>query len=152
MAGKRKLILQSAVALLLFLVAIFLTGGVIGYLSAADEDVLASPVALTVICVFAGFSMLIAMWISMKWMRSIDEAAQEAHKWAWFWGGSSGMAVGGVFVILASLPQTATINIPAWYAERTDPAAYAATGAFAMLTLMLIGYGVAWVWWWWARR
>lgn len=60
--------------------------------------------------------------------------------------------VGGVLVIMASLPQAAAINIPAWYSERTDPAAYAATGAFAMLTLMLIGYGVAWAWWWLGRR
>ncbi|MNE97170.1 hypothetical protein D3C80_1954760 [compost metagenome] len=85
-------------------------------------------------------------------MSSIDEAAQEAHKWAWFWGGSSGMAVGGVLVIMASLPQSAMIQIPAWYSDRTDPAAYAATGAFAMLTLMLIGYTVAWAWWWLGRR
>ncbi|MNF16570.1 hypothetical protein D3C80_2196450 [compost metagenome] len=62
------------------------------------------------------------------------------------------MAVGGVLVIMASLPQAAAINIPAWYSERTDPAAYAATGAFAMLTLMLIGYTIAWAWWWLGRR
>ena len=75
---------------------------------------------------FAAVSMLIAMWISLKWMSSIDEAAREAHKWSWFWGGSSGMAVGGMFVILAAMPQAAAVKIPAWYAERTDPAAYAA--------------------------
>lgn len=152
MAGKRKLYIQSAVALGLFLIATFVTGGVIGYLSVDDKDVLANPVALAAVVAFAAVSMLIAMWISLKWMSSIDEAAQEAHKWSWFWGGSSGMAVGGVFVILAALPQAATINIPAWYSDRTDPAAYAATGAFAMLTLMLIGYAVAWAWWWLGRR
>jgi len=151
-AGKRKLYIQSAIALGLFLAATFVTGGVIGYLSEGDKDLLASPVALAVVVAFAAVSMLIAMWISLKWMSSIDEAAQEAHKWSWFWGGSSGMAVGGVFVILAAMPQAAALKIPAWYADRTDPAAYAATGAFAMLTLMLIGYAIAWGWWWWARR
>ena len=152
MAGKRKLYIQSAVALGLFLGATVVTGGVIGYLSADGKDVLANPLALTIIIAFAVVYMLIAMWSSLKWMSAIDEAAREAHKWAWFWGGSSGMAVGGVFVILASMPQAASLKIPAWYAERTDPAAYAATGAFAMLTLMLIGYGVAWAWWWLGRR
>ena len=152
MGGKRKLYIQSAIALGLFLLATVVTGGVIGYLSARNEDILANPVALATVVVFAVVSMLIAMWISLKWMSAIDEAAQEAHKWAWFWGGSSGMAVGGVFVILASMPQAASLKIPAWYAERTDPAAYAATGAFAMLTLMLIGYAVAWAWWWLGRR
>lgn len=152
MVGKRKLYIQSAIALGLFLATAFVTGGVVGYLSDSGQDVLSSPIALVVVIAFAAVTMLIAMWISLKWMSSIDEAAQEAHKWAWFWGGSSGMAVGGVFVILAAMPQAAMLRIPAWYSERTDPAAYAATGAFAMLTLMLIGYGVAWAWWWWARR
>ena len=44
----------------------------------------------------------------IKLRRDASEAAQEAHKWAWFWGGSSGMAVGGVFVILASNTPTAS--------------------------------------------
>ena len=152
MAGKRKLYIQSAVALGLFLGATVVTGGVIGYLSADGKDVLANPLALTIIIAFAVVYMLIAMWSSLKWMSAIDEAAREAHKWAWFWGGSGGMAVGGVLVIMASLPQAAAIHIPAWYSERTDPAAYAATGAFAMLTLMLIGYTIAWAWWWLGRR
>ena len=152
MAGKRKLYIQSAVALGLFLGATVVTGGVIGYLSADGKDVRANPLALTIIIAFAVVYMLIAMWSSLKWMSAIDEAAREAHKWAWFWGGSSGMVVGGAFIILASMPQAAAIRIPAWYAERTDPVAYAATGAFAMLTLMLIGYGVAWAWWWLGRR
>ncbi len=152
MTGKRKLYIQSAIALGLFLVATIVTGGVIGYLSVSNEDILANPLALATVVAFAVVSMLIAMWISLKWMSIIDEAAQEAHKWAWFWGGSSGMAVGGVFIILASMPQAASLKIPAWYAERADPAAYAATGAFAMLTLMLIGYTIAWAWWWLGRR
>ena len=152
MAGKRKLLIQSAVGLGLVVLAALVTGGVLGFMKASGQDVMSSSATLWTVGVFAVFTMLVAMWVSLKWMSSIDEAAQEAHKWAWYWGGSSGMAVGGALVIMASLPQAAAIDIPAWYADRVDPAAYAATGAFAMLTLMLIGYGVAWAWWWWARR
>ena len=152
MAGKRKLIIQSALAFGLVLLAGLATGGVLGYLKAGGRDVMISSAALWTVGVFAAITMLISLWVGLKWMSSIDEAAQEAHKWAWYWGGSSGMAVGGALVIMASLPQAAAINIPAWYSDRTDPAAYAATGAFAMLALMLVGYGVAWAWWWWARR
>ena len=95
---------------------------------------------------------LVGLALCIRWWQAADEAVREAHKWAWYWGGSSGMAVGGALVIMASLPQAAAINIPAWYSDRTDPAAYAATGAFAMLALMLVGYGVAWAWWWLGRR
>ena len=152
MAGKRKLIIQSVMAFGLIVLAAFVTGGVLGYLEAKGQDINTSSAALWAVGVFAALTMLISLWVGLKWMSSIDEAAQEAHKWAWFWGGSGGMAVGGVLVIMASLPQAAVINIPAWYSDRTDPAAYAATGAFAMLTLMIIGYGVAWAWWWLGRR
>ena len=81
-----------------------------------------------------------------------DEAAREAHKASWFYGGTGGLAVGGVFIILASTPPAARLTLPAWFDGRTDPAAYAATGAVGLMTLMLIGYGVVWGWWWLARR
>lgn len=152
MAGKRKLILQSVIGVGLIVLAAFATGGVLGFLDAKGQDINTSSAALWAVGVFAAVTMLISLWVGLKWMTSIDEAAQEAHKWAWYWGGSGGMAVGGVLVIMASLPQAAMIQIPAWYSDRADPAAYAATGAFGMLTLMLIGYGVAWAWWWLGRR
>ena len=85
-------------------------------------------------------------------MRSIDEAAREAHKSAWFWGGCGGMAVAGVFIILASLPPVAAISIPSIFPGRSDPAAYAVTGAAALALLMTAGYTLAWAWWWWKRR
>lgn len=92
-----------------------------------------------------------AMAIGTLWMRSIDEAAQEAHKSAWYWGGSAGMAVGGVLLVISAVqPATAALNLPA-VLGRTDPVAYAAAGAFGILTLMLIGYGVVWAWWWLSR-
>ena len=95
MAGKRKLLIQSAVGLGLVVLAALVTGGVLGFMKASGQDVMSSSAALWTVGVFAVFTMLVAMWVSLKWMSSIDEAAQEAHKWAWFWGGSSGMAVGG---------------------------------------------------------
>jgi hypothetical protein len=152
LASKRKLILQTVAGFGVILLAGFVMGAVLGYMEGKGQDVMTSTAVLWVVGAFAALTMLISLWVGLRWMSSIDEAAQEAHKWAWFWGGSSGMAVGGVLVIMASLPQSAMIQIPAWYSDRTDPAAYAATGAFAMLTLMLIGYTVAWAWWWLGRR
>ncbi len=101
---------------------------------------------------FVVIAMIASMVVSVIWMRSIDEAAREAHKAAWFWGGTGGMSVGMIAIVLSSLPQAETFAVPSWFEGRTDPAAYAATGAFGILFLMLIGYAIVWAWWWLARR
>jgi hypothetical protein len=149
--GLKSVFLWSAVGLVGLIAALFIAGVVAGYLGAqggADMD----GVLVWVMGVFAVLIMIGSLAVGTAWMRSIDEAAQEAHKSAWYWGGSAGMALGGVAIILATLPQAATLRIPSWVPDRADPAAYAATGAFAMLLLMLIGYTIVWAWWWWKRR
>ena len=149
--GKRKLIIGVG-----WLVAgLFILGAMVGALAAhiGTTGRVGAPGAMEMWLLggFAGLAIVGSFVISVLWMRSIDEAAREAHKSAWFWGGSGGMAVGMVVLILATVPGAETWSIPAWYAGRTDPAAYAATGAFGMLILMLIGYAIAWAWWWLAR-
>jgi pheromone shutdown protein TraB len=134
---------------------LFVLAGVVGFLaglaSGVSGDSSDGPL-LWGIGAFAVLAMIGSMVVSVYWMRNIDEAAREAHKSAWFWGGTGGMAAGGVLVILSSLPQAETLKLSAWFTSRTDPAAYMATGAFAMLTLMIVGYSLAWAWWWLARR
>lgn len=105
---------------------------------------------VTLMTVFTVVLMIGAMVMSVAWMRAIDEAAREAHKAAWFWGGCSGMALGSVGIVLATLPQAETLQFVAWNG-RTDPAAYMAAGAFAMMMLMTLGYIIVWAWWWLAR-
>lgn len=120
---------------------------------ASREGVVEEDLALlSVIATMAVLMMALALWVGVAWMRRIDEAAREAHKAAWFWGGSGGIAVGGVFVILASSPPAERLSLPSWFAGRADPAAYAATGAAAVLGLMLVGYCLVWGWWWLRRR
>lgn len=99
----------------------------------------------------AVLAMIAAIWIGGAWMTSIDEAAQEAHKWSWYWGGSVGMAVGGVLIILATTPMAHGWTVPV-IIEPASPAAYAASGAMGMLLLMIVGYGLAWGLWWLRRR
>jgi hypothetical protein len=107
---------------------------------------------LAVMGFFAVLIMVGAFVIGVFWMRSIDEAAREAHKWAWYWGGTAGMSLGGVLMILSSLPQASGFTLPVVFGGRADPAGYAATGAFAMMMLMVIGYTIAWAIWWWRHR
>lgn len=97
------------------------------------------------------FTAIGAVTLSVLWMRTIDEAAREAHKWAWFWGGSSGMGVGLIGVVLATMPHAASLRIPG-FAGRSDPAAYAATGAYIIVLLVMLGYAIAWAWWWLGKR
>jgi hypothetical protein len=130
----------------------FAAGWIVGYQEARGVLVDVNQAVLWIIGPVAVVAMVVAMAFTVAWMRSIDEAAREAHKSAWFWGGCGGMAVGGVFVILASIPPTATVEIPSFFPERADPVAYAATGAAALALLMTAGYTLAWAWWWWKRR
>lgn len=91
-----------------------------------------------------GIAMGAALVICVLWWRGIDEAAQEAHKWAWWWGGCSGMAFGGVLLLTALAREQ----------ERIDDFSaneLLAIGMFLMMTCMIIGYGVAWAAWW-AKR
>lgn len=149
--GLKSVFLWSGIGLIGLIIVVLLAGIVVGYLS-AEGSVDLDRAMLWIMGVFATLMMIGGLAAGAAWMRSIDEAAREAHKSAWYWGGSGGMALGGVLVCLAVLPQAESLRIPSWLEGRTDPAAYAATGAFGMMLLMLIGYGVAWAWWWLRRR
>lgn len=149
--GLKSVFLWSGVGLAALIGVLFLAVALVGYF-AAEGSLDLDRAMFWVMGAFTVLIMAGALVSSVAWMRSIDEAAREAHKSAWFWGGSGGMALGGVLVCLATLPQAASIPIPSWLDGRTDPAAHAATGAFGMMLLMLIGYTVAWAWWWLRRR
>ena len=142
--------LSLAGVLAIFVLVVIATAGAV---FASQRGVVEQDVALLLIIgAMAVLMMSLSLWLGAAWMQRIDEAAREAHKAAWFWGGSGGMAVGGIFVILASSPPAERLILPSWFAGRTDPAAYAATGAVAILALMLIGYGLVWGWWWLRRQ
>ena len=150
--AKRNILLGGLGAVVGLLAISFLGGIVVGYLEASGAPIDFHASAFWIIVLVAIAVMTGSLAIGALWMRSIDEAAREAHKAAWFWGGSGGMAAGGVLMILSALPGAETITLTPWLMGRTDPAAWMATGAFALMTLMLIGYGVVWAWWWLARR
>lgn len=141
---------RTFVAIAVLVLGAAITGAVLGYLSAEPGQ--AAGAVVWIIAFSAVILMVGAIAVSVIWMRSIDEAAREAHKAAWFWGGSTGMALGGAVIVLSLLPGAETLDLPAFWAGRTDPAAYAAAGASAMLLLMLVGYTIVWAWWWLARR
>ena len=97
--------------------------------------------------VMASVGMVGIIAIVVLWWRRVDEAAREAHKWAWWWGGSPGMAVGGIGVM-------ALINgdwADAWLAG-FEPDTLVALGVGFVLIVQILGYTLAWLWWWAVRR
>ena len=136
---------------LMFLILPLLTAVIIGYVHGHTGQGTLEDAVPWILTPMAAGMMIIALVVSLVWMRTIDEAAREAHKTAWFWGGSAGMAIGGVGVILANLPQLAAFDPLAYFPVRDDPAAYMALGAAILGLLMIAGYTVVWAWWWLSR-
>lgn len=95
----------------------------------------------------AGLAVFIVLH-TLYWWRALDEAAKEAHKWAWWWGGNLGLVGGGAGAIIAAA--SGVERLPAAL-PHTD-AALIALGVIAVFTAQAVGYGVAWCGWWIARR
>jgi len=117
-------------------------GGVAGVVTATMSDrgwlsagLVAGAVAL---------AMGAGLWASLKWWRGLDEAAQEAHKWAWWWGSTVGLAVAGVALMTVFYgmgPQgEASVKVTL------------GVGAAVVALCQFAGYGVAWALWWLRRR
>ena len=95
-----------------------------------------------------GVGVLVGMLISIRWWRDADEAVREAHKWAWYWGGSAGIAVVVVLFVLSGW-DLITLNIPP-YGDGPDGAIL--SGSALTLGIMLAGYLIAWAAWWLRHR
>ena len=134
-------------ALLVFAVSLGLglIGGVLGVILSDQPGV--AGIAMT--AVMLALVMAAALSICTWWWRHLDEAAREAHKWAWFWGGTSGMAVGAVLLMVLSLRREEVV-LPQWAGE--TPPELLLNGMMAILLFQLVGYGLAWAWWWLGRR
>ncbi|WP_396594559.1 hypothetical protein [Brevundimonas sp. R86498] len=126
-----------------------LAGGIAGGLSGGLAAVLGStsPLSLAVTVVATTLGMAAGIWACLRWWRTLDEAAQEAHKWAWWWGSTGGLALGGIAlltVMIAALDRDLVIALPA------QNLIYLA--ALGTVGVQATGYGIAWAVWWLKRR
>lgn len=129
----------------LMMVAALVAGGGLGALadwndgrSSAIFDLVVTVVALGVA---AG-----ALWFCVVYWKRLDEAAREAHKFAWYWGGSLGLAVSGLLVGL--LARGADASAFLWPGFESNATGYLMTGALAVVTAQLVGYALVWAGWW----
>jgi hypothetical protein len=130
------------------IVGVMVIGGLAGGAAAMFEDMPGSLGTIaTVALLSAAFAVTFALCV--LWWRSIDEAAREAHKWAWWWGGSGGMAVGGVLLIALAL-RADDAPLPAKLSA--SPADLFAAGIMTVILFQLAGYLLAWAAWWLRHR
>lgn len=109
---------------------------------AAGPALTAAPVSVAMALGFA-----VGLW----WWRGIDEAAREAHKWAWWWGGSGGMAVGVILLLTLVSGDDGALPAGLRLGGLGAPDLVAA-GMWTVLLAQIAGYGVAWAIWWLKHR
>jgi hypothetical protein len=98
--------------------------------------------AATTLACLAGLGLCAWKWTA------IDEAAREAHKFAWFWGGSASLCViGGLYVWLVRGGDASSLA-----RMSHSPGELIALGIGVCILIQLVGYLAAWAGWWLARR
>jgi len=127
------------------LVVVGFVGGLgVGFLSGQT-----GPGALAATVGLITATMAVALGGCVWWWARLDEAAREAHKWAWWWGGTAGMAVGSVLLLTVMMRGDAAA-ITAWAGE--SPAQILGAGMMTILLFQVAGYTIAWATWWLRRR
>lgn len=123
--------------------------GLVGGVGTVFLSDLPGQAGLILTVVVLSLVMAVALWLCAWWWGRVDEAAREAHKWSWFWGGSCGMVVGAICLLTISI-RGADISLPASLGE--TPADLLVAGMIGILAFQIVGYLIAWAWWWLARR
>lgn len=123
-------------------------GGLAGIGSAFLGDQ-PGPVGLALTAAMISAAMAVGTAGCIWWWRGIDEAAREAHKWAWWWGGTGGIAFGGV-VLMTLMFRSDQSAIPTEFGSQ--PADIFLSGMMAVVLFQLAGYALAWAGWWLKHR
>lgn len=95
-------------------------------------------------------AVIICIPFGLSWWKKVDEAVREAHKSAWFWGGSIGMTI-MIGLVTANLFLDRSILaglIKHFHFEGFE----FELGMLMTVFLMSYGYIAAWMLWWSKRR
>jgi hypothetical protein len=130
-----------------YLVYVLLSGLIGGGISLAIST--GSLDALTGLKLFLGFfsvTLLVATPYMLVWWKKVDEAVKEAHKWAWFWGGSVGMMLAIWVATINAFTQGVLVTGALTGLGLENHALE--VGVMGTIILMSYGYIGAWVFWW----
>ena len=117
-------------------------GIVSGIVTASSDEASIGGAALIASAV--ALAMAAGLWASFRWWQGLDEAAQEAHKWAWWWGSTVGLAFAGVILL--------TVLYGAGELGEAPVKSVLMAGCAVVTGCQMVGYGVAWAAWWLKRR
>ncbi len=135
-------------AYLLYIVVCLVLGGLAGAASAFLGEQ-PGPVGTAVTAALVTAAMAAGFTACLWWWRGIDEAAREAHKWAWWWGGTGGMAV-GIVLLLTLMLRAEDQSLSAKLGS--TPADIFVSGMMCLLLFQVVGYLLAWAGWWLKHR
>lgn len=121
---------------------LFLLGGALGAGMAFLED---TGLGLPWVVGGALVAVVAAVWATLAYWTRLDEAAREAHKAAWLWGGGAGMAV--MVLAVPILPHLDLYDVFPSAAQAT-PADLVAAGVLACVLVQSVGYVAGWAIWW----
>jgi hypothetical protein len=89
------------------------------------------------------------------WIR-LDETGKEAHKFAWFWGGTAALVVAQLLAVGSLVTPVLAEPVGAMVANYTKDGQTAQTGftlgVYAAAVIQIIGYGLVWAVWWLSAR
>lgn len=123
----------------------FVTGMVLAWTDIRFANLI-SPLAAAVtvtLALLGGCAAAVPLW------NRIDEVVREAHKSAWYWGGSAGMCI-AVGVMAYALRDSAGV-IASWAPGLTASSGIA-LGVALCVALQTAGYALGWAVWWLSKR
>ncbi|KAF0116542.1 MAG: hypothetical protein FD163_1569 [Hyphomonadaceae bacterium] len=96
---------------------------------------------------------VISIPMGISWWKQIDEAARDAHKTAWFWGGSIGMTVAILIAALNLFFDGALLTRLGEIYHISDIQKFGfEIGLLNVIVFMGLGYMIHWGLWWQQRR
>lgn len=124
-----------------------LAAGLVMSHAALQFDSVPDPLGFWLTAAMIAIAMGLGLWAGVIWWHRIDEAAREAHKWAWWWGGTVGTALAGILLLTLSLR-----SHPLAIGDRLAAADLLAGGMVTVILFQMAGYTVAWTAWWLRHR
>lgn len=137
----RRLSALQFFGLMLLMAAV--AGGLLGLAGDSEGlgDGLRGAVVMTV-----GLGLAVgALWFCWAYGRRLDEAAREAHKFAWYWGGSAGLLFTGIGLGMLTADPSLALGLRP---PETTPAEWIVLGGVVTVGLQVVGYVVTWIGWW----